>query len=354
MEKQRSITIKTLIENLTNQQLISADQEQNIYNYLEQEPNNEKSPFYINILIGTGAWIAAFFIIAFLGLSQIITSEAGSFIVGIIFILSAVMLSRTQNSIFLNQLALAFTISGQSLVIFSLVQSQVDVLLSLAFFHCLTTLIIYPFFKNNVYRFIAPYSLGIILLISFMEKNYLYAKDALILIQAVLTITMALIFKLPACVKPLKYAMAASFPTTVLIINLASMDLIKIQAQYIIQPTNIGITLSLIAVIIYISGGIQNIKKPGILFAIAGVSIGGFFTSIGISSALILLVLGFYSDDKFMYFLSYLFLPVFLITFYYSLNISLLHKSLIIGTTGIIMLCCAKAIDLFFIGRTKI
>jgi len=51
-----------------------------------------------------------------------------------------------------------------------------------------------------------------------------------------------------------------------------------------------------------------------------------------------LLFVGYAFGDRILTPLSYLFLPCFLVLFYYALNVDLAHKSWIIGGSGVILL----------------
>ncbi|MBI4777851.1 DUF4401 domain-containing protein [Candidatus Desantisbacteria bacterium] len=64
----------------------------------------------------------------------------------------------------------------------------------------------------------------------------------------------------------------------------------------------------------------------------------GIFTTPGILVAIGLLVVGYTFGDRILTVLSYLFLPCFLIVFYYALNIDLAYKSWVVAGSGVILL----------------
>jgi len=64
----------------------------------------------------------------------------------------------------------------------------------------------------------------------------------------------------------------------------------------------------------------------------------GIFSTPGVLVAIGLLVLGYTFGDLILMALSYLFLPCFLVCFYYALNIDLAYKSWVIAGSGILLL----------------
>ena len=60
-----------------------------------------------------------------------------------------------------------------------------------------------------------------------------------------------------------------------------------------------------------------------------------------------LLALGYNYDDRILSGLAYLFLPVFLIMYYYALNVDLVYKSWILAGSGLILLAVRWIADRF-------
>ncbi|MCI5227648.1 MAG: DUF4401 domain-containing protein, partial [Candidatus Electrothrix sp. AX2] len=64
----------------------------------------------------------------------------------------------------------------------------------------------------------------------------------------------------------------------------------------------------------------------------------GIFTTPGILVAIALLVTGYAFGDRILTGLAYLFLPCFLIVFYYALHIDLAYKSYVVAGSGLLLL----------------
>ncbi len=73
----------------------------------------------------------------------------------------------------------------------------------------------------------------------------------------------------------------------------------------------------------------------------------GIFTTPGILVAIGLLIAGYAYDNRIFSWLAYLFLPCFLVVFYYALNIDLAHKSWLVGSSGLLLLIVRRMADNF-------
>lgn len=88
----------------------------------------------------------------------------------------------------------------------------------------------------------------------------------------------------------------------------------------------------------HLSGGLRRSTESWMVLAVAATILLGIFSTPGILVVIGLLVLGYGLDEKMLTWLAYAFLPVFLVVFYYNLNIDLAYKSYIIAGSGAILL----------------
>jgi uncharacterized membrane protein len=84
------------------------------------------SPWYISVLMGFLGWLAALFLLGFVGLGifSVIESKVASFIVGILMIGGAYLLLQKNQAIFAEYFSLAISLAGQVLVLWSLLESS--------------------------------------------------------------------------------------------------------------------------------------------------------------------------------------------------------------------------------------
>src|SRR5262249_10380958 len=78
----------------------------------EQSP----TPWFVRVLIGSGAWLAAILFLAFLAMVEIVRSERVLIGIGVVLTAGATFLRRATRGDFPNQLTLAWCLAGQALI----------------------------------------------------------------------------------------------------------------------------------------------------------------------------------------------------------------------------------------------
>ncbi len=74
-------------------------------------------PWFVRALSGFGAWVASWFLIAFLSIGVAVGEEAGAIFLGLLLTGGAVLVRHAGSSVFLTQLALSTGLAGQGLFI---------------------------------------------------------------------------------------------------------------------------------------------------------------------------------------------------------------------------------------------
>ncbi len=309
-----------------------------------------KDPLYIRILSGVGAWFASIFIIAFLGMANIITHEPGAIICGAAFIAVTVTLAKTCKSTFPSQLALAMAFAGNILLVGGLMQvldnsiSSGEALLVLLLSHGVVCAAIYILYPSTVYRFFAPLALVIIATIwisvdlKTFEMMHLLIAGETLLFGILLLHTRRTEF-----IQPLLRAAATMLPATILFMNLTQGVLLdwhiwRAVPPNAMLPTSALLSMGMIYLLVHLSGGANHFRKPWLIVAVVAVLLLGLFTTPGILVAIGLLIAGYAFGDRALTALAYLFLPCFLVVFYYAMNVSLAHKSWMVAGSGLILL----------------
>lgn len=88
-----------------------------------------ESPWYVTAMVAVAAWLAAVFLLAFLGiaLERLLREPGPSLVVGVIMCaLCAGVLRLASGRIFVTQLAVAASLAGQALVAYGLLRGQLD------------------------------------------------------------------------------------------------------------------------------------------------------------------------------------------------------------------------------------
>jgi len=84
------------------------------------ETGKLESPWYVKVLLAFSGWLAALFLLGFLGVGFNIKSSTVAFIVGGMMIGGAFAILRVPNNEFVEHLALAVSLAGQALVVYAI------------------------------------------------------------------------------------------------------------------------------------------------------------------------------------------------------------------------------------------
>jgi hypothetical protein len=333
-------TIEELLAHPHVQGLVSQENADRIAESLSISEQAEKDPIYIRILSGIGAWFSAVFLIIFLVISDIFDSSAAALISGVIFLVAAIFILRANKGTFLSQLSLALAFAGNILVLGGVIDiirwgDEFSVVLIT---HALICIVVYPLFADSIYRFLAPIALAAIATAWIIEEKIFVFMHVLIAAETILAGVLLLRKKRPPFLTPLVYSAATMLPATLLFMNFMQIDTWRIDFNEPLWPSSILLAGGLIFLYYHLAGGSNRLREPWMILAIVSTLLLGIFTTPGILVAIALLFVGYAFGDRILTPLSYLFLPCFLVLFYYALNVDLAHKSWIIGGSGVILL----------------
>jgi len=345
---ERPLTLEELLEHPQVRQTISKGEIEKIHDGCQEDAAQTSDPLYIRILSGIGAWFAALFVIMFLSLARLIESGISSIIIGILFFIVAIIVVRASKATFLSQLTLAMAIAGNILVLFGPTEISRHISIStLVIIQAVVCVIIYPLFPNAIYRYLAPILLALLATAWIVEKQPPHFIHILIGAETLLFGILILQKKRPASLLPLIYSAATMLPATLLFMNLTQIHLWRIKFQTPLWISSTLIAAAIIYLFINLAGGIKRLREPWLILAIGSSVLLGIFTTPGILVAIGLLALGYNYDDRILSGLAYLFLPVFLIMYYYALNVDLVYKSWILAGSGLILLAVRWIADRF-------
>jgi len=334
-----NITIKQMLDRLCSEGLVGEAGLRKIETYLSERQKRAADPVYIRLLSGFGAWVAAPFLFGFLILIDLIGKNPQSMLAaGVISLASAVILAKIRRSAFLVQFALALSFAGHLLILYSLDTSlNYKIVGTLAIAQILLCLLVYPFFKNAVYRFAMPLlAVALVAAWIFISKHY-HALHILVAFQTLSCGGLFLWKKEINALKPLNYVFAVGLPATVaLVVLLNIFEPGHILTPY--WPSTAILASGMVCLLVLLAGGLDSLKKEWMVLAIAVSCLLGAFTTPGVLVAIGLLVLGYGKGDKILTAVAFIFLPVFLVLFYYALDVSLLNKSYILAGSGMALL----------------
>lgn len=313
--------------------------------WLKDRREETPDPVYIRILIGIAAWAAAVCFIAFLSLLRLVDPDEPSMLLwGLLFLAGAVILRRVGRRVFPVQLALAFGSAGNALVVawggFEYHHS-LGAVGSLALFQALVCLAMYWPYRETVFRFLSP-----LIALAFATTWVLNENDLGFLLHVLIgleTLGVGLILaggRGGRPMVPLGYACAAAGPASIILFSVVPGLHIPV------WPTSALVSLGVIWLFTWAAGGADRARHEWLAIAAAATVLLAVFTTPGIPAALGILTLGYARRDRPLLALGFLFLPVFIVVYYYSLNVDLAYKSYVLAGSGLVLLAAR-----FVIGR---
>jgi uncharacterized membrane protein len=300
----------------------------------------------VGVFLGVGAWIAALCSIGFFGATGLLETEAARLSLGILLLVSAFFLQRLGGNPFVSQLGVAFALAGK----ICLVAAFADDIDEAAWSSLAVTALTYPLLRNPIDRFVstaAALAVGAVWLTIEEQGFWLRAVVLLAISGATFLFTRE---PLRRHLRPLAYALIASAPV-MLLVPVAPTVLLPGWFDFLPGASERALTaafaLLLIAACAWARGGWQRLlQAPGGLI-VAAIAALALVSTPGILAALTLLVLAFARDDGPLSLLGLLYLGVFLVAYYYQLDVTLLAKSIILTASGVVLLV------LFFVLRSS-
>lgn len=301
----------------------------------------ESSPWYIKALVGVAAWIAAFFLAAFLGVAGLIDSTESMMVLGAVLVVIAVVLRRlTRHSIFWGQLAFAVVLAGQGLLIAGVGSREFDITMT-ALFVVLLEVVIFALYPDALHRMLSVMAITGAITVILYEQDLRALIHGLIFLLAVGTVAVwQQEFRLLASRwfpvrAPLGYGLALS------LFALCLLTLVDYYGVTLWWQSAAGLALVLLYLAYRLLGELDRpLVSPVGLWALVAVALllVPAYQTPGILAAMIVLLLGFWRNNVLLMGLATLFLLFFLSAYYYNLDITLLNKSYILMGTGVVLL----------------
>jgi uncharacterized membrane protein len=336
----KELTFKDLSDQLIGEGFSLPDDFSSMVLEVLEEKEDTSSPWYVRFFIGLSAWIAALLLVLFLSLADILTNEAGALFVGLIFIAIAVVLNRAgPRNDFSNQLGLALSLAGQVLVIMALFYYFEDTFLLPLLILILESILIFAY-EDQLHRFLSTIViLGTILMVMFDQKALELVHVVILGLAIGSTVFQETEIKFQLSgsdrlIKPVGYAMI------VFLLGLLILPLIEDLKVRYWWFTAVLLLFVLLYLIWEISSDLKmKLTETAMPWLIAGCVILVFpaLRMPGILGALIILLLGFWRSNKVLIGLASVFLLFYLGAFYYSLEWTLLVKSIALMLTGVVL-----------------
>lgn len=317
-----------------------------------QIQGENKSSLAIKVLSIFGGFLATLAFLGFLAIAGLYESEFGLLIFGIGFIISAIWLNKVYDKLIIDTFSISTYVIGFALLAFGLLELNVDenivtILISmiavtslfitqnyiLSFISVLTitgsflTLII----SNDLYNLIHLY-----IAVNTLILTYLFLNEAKIISSN---------RKLSKLYNPVRIGLI--FSLLFGLVAIGKRDLIPISQNHlwISSIVMIFVIMYLVYSIAKINE-IESVKSKILIYSLSGLILISTIFSPSISGAMVIILLSFLVNHKTGLVIGIISLIYFVSQYYYDLNFTLLTKSIILFSSGIVFL-------LFYIFTTK-
>lgn len=312
---------------------------------------SDDTPWYVRTMLGIAGWIAALFLLGFIGaaFAFIVKSEAGMVVVGLAAIGGAYALFRAAGKApFLSQFGFAASLAGQALVILGLGQmikaEHAPFWLIVGALEAVLAIVLPNFIHRVWSAFAAATALGVFLALShaFFVTTGLLAALVLAAWLGELTWVRA-----QSIVRPSAYGLTLALLQAVSFVAFWTEDVAhwfaKSGAQQWLQPW-MGEVLAAAALVVAVYQLLQRAdvspQRPAAMAALLAAALIGLVSlkAPGIAAGLMVLLLGFAGSNRVLMGLGIAALLLYLSAFYYTLTSTLLLKSAVLAGTGALLL----------------
>lgn len=353
--------IKEVLEYLRGKGAIDTHGEEKVINFLETNPqviSKMSFPWYINLIVVIGAWVAAGFFISALSIARFIVWDSSESMLpwGGVLIIAAVLLyyylSRKQKArkeaygiqqVFLSQIALVFSVAGHFLVLFGVarpyhsITSSVLVVFLTSGVLCI---LLYPLVRNFLHRFLSCLLFGVMAFTWILEHKYTHHWIHLLIFVYLSVLFITLGYFSPwkprkKNVQPITYAVILTLLILLLIVQFPDAVI-----HTIWYPSNIIMALVLIALSLRIAreNHIKLSLKGPVVVGLLGIVCLIVLSTPGLIASVILSVFAFHERNNILKAAGLLFFILFIYMFYYNMNIALDIKSGIMAGTGLVLI----------------
>lgn len=348
-------------ETLSRQALLTewnAAPDSAVAQYAARWQEGERLPRYLQGLGALGAFMAMSMFLSFLGAVGIIDirEPLGMAIWGGIFTVSALYFSsrseermETLGDTFVTQTTLMLLALGKILLIGAVAGKESynwfseSALWQTFGAAALVTAVTYPFSRFYIDRYVSVMVTLFLLLVCILKERFIEGATVDLpfnLFYMLLLAGTAWFFArphYPIMLRPMRDAFISLLLVLTLFVSFP-LGFYKPLA-YSLHPISIALTIALLAITLWMGGGVAKVKaSPNLLLACAGIIGLGTLATPGILLALGLMVLGYGRHERPLLVNGAASFAAFLWLFYYNLDMTLLVKSTILAGSGALLL----------------
>jgi hypothetical protein len=320
------------------------------------------TPWYVRVMLGVAGWIGALFLLGFVGVGffEVIKSASASIVVGLMACAAAYLIFRwLENSDFGAQFGLAVSMAGQGLVMFGLFNAfgwgaVMSGFMIFAFQGLLALLI-----PNAIHRALTSWSAMLALTFALFELHiHGFASGIVAVGFAIIWTDETCWAKRGTLWRPIGYGLALAL-LQIETLNFFGFELWNMWSEgelgwWMRHAPMIGTVLVTMTFLWLVKRLLDGETIPlnnhvGMIAITAALVLGGLsFVAQGMTTALLILLLGFATGNRVLMGLGLLALGGFMSHYYYQLQQSLLFKSLVLMVSGAVLLSVRLGLQKYF------
>jgi uncharacterized membrane protein len=303
------------------------------------------APWFVRILIGFGAWVAALLFIGFLAVAKVLDDKSVAIVLGLILIAGAAVLRYKSRHDFAVQLAIAVSLAGQGLFLTGVGDRADEKVVALVALPLEVALVVV--FPDRVHRFLSSAAVAFLLVwIPWVFHWPIWTEEVAVWVIAGIAgyawLEQANIERGPA--RNLQGPIAMGFATALCLILLVGAVPPEFRFHEHLPNGSIaaiGLTVGLFVLTYRIlqERGVPLLSDVA-LVPLAGAGLLGVaaWRSPGIVATVGLLAFGFHRRNTVLLGIAIAFLVLFLSAYYYELQLTLLEKSGVLIGSGVLLL----------------
>lgn len=301
------------------------------------------SPWYIKILMGFCGWLAAIFAFGFLGfgITELFDSPLGLSVVGTLMIGGGFAILSSSKSEFVEHLGLAISFAGQVLIAYALFNSgeleDMFPWLVLTLMHCFLAFLM----PSYIHRMMSAYFATLCLSFFMYEAEVSSFFSSIVLFFVALMWLNEFTFshqvrKLQAVAYGAVFGLI-QFKASILFTRHGqtwAQESLPSVNQWIDEGLNVLVLMYILHQLVKHKKILLDPSQKWLGFAVVLLLCIGTFFANGIVSGILIIILGFASQNRVLLVLGVISALINLSSYYYLLDISLLNKSFILGGLG--------------------
>jgi len=313
------------------------------------QTDHMESPWYVKVLLAFSGWIAAIFFLCFLGMActAILDNSAIAGLIGGATLLIAFILLRSPKNEFIEHLALAISLAGQALVIYWIFDHSQKIEIQNWLWVLLFQAVLVALMPNFIHRVFSSLAVSLAFFMTMLLSGWSFAVGGTLMGGAAWCWLNELSFP-----KQMRLVQAVGYGLVLALLFLHGTELSGNKMLFLFSslrveqwgPPWLGELMKGAVMLSVVWTILQRYRQPteqplALIALLATTVVCGLSLKVyGLTAGMALIVLGFATSQRLLLGLGIASLLLFLSSYYYLLDLTLLAKSASLCVTGLALL----------------